>query len=294
MNVTQFGVLSWNWCVWTANRDHDKVALMDRLHWSVALLQETATEALARIALQFPEAEIASGRDLTNGLYGTDPAYGASVVTRNGARILDSGLVPFDGTSSGWRPDSEPMPESMVWAHIQLVDRTELLAVAAHAPHSAGSGDDQSRRVQRKVRTYKALEQWLRDQSLPVVVGIDGNCWIDGGVDDLFGEPSVPRGPQEEVNRFFYDGPERHGVRDVYRDWLFEDRARLQAVQQRRPNGPLAVTYVRGTTRKVADRFDAILASPDVKVRSVEHSYEDAVSAGSDHSYVCATLEVDR
>ena len=58
--------------------------------------------------------------------------------------------------------------------------------------------------------------------------------------------------------------------------------------------GPLAVTFVRGTIRKVADRFDAIMASTRLNVHHVEHNYEDAVSAGSDHSYVLATLELDR
>ena len=69
---------------------------------------------------------------------------------------------------------------------------------------------------------------------------------------------------------------------------------RLEAVQRRRPAGPLAVTFVRGTIRKVADRFDAIMASTRLNVHHVEHNYEDAVSAGSDHSYVLATLELDR
>ena len=69
---------------------------------------------------------------------------------------------------------------------------------------------------------------------------------------------------------------------------------RLEAVQRRRPAGPLAVTFVRGTIRKVADRFDAIMASTRLNVHHVEHNYEDAVSAGSDHSYVLATLQLDR
>jgi hypothetical protein len=50
------------------------------------------------------------------------------------------------------------------------------------------------------------------------------------------------------------------------------------------------VTFVRGTTRKVADRFDAIMAATTFAVQQVEHSYEDSVSAGSDHSYVLAQL----
>ena len=51
------------------------------------------------------------------------------------------------------------------------------------------------------------------------------------------------------------------------------------------------MTFVRGTTRKVADRFDAIMASPALAVQQVDHSYEDSVSAGSDHSYVLAQFD---
>jgi len=294
VSSSEFGLVSWNWCVWTANRDPEKLALLDRLDWSVAALQETSTESLERIALRFPDVDIASGCDLSNQLHGLTPQYGSSIVTRNGARIIDSGLVPADNARGGWVPGSEPMPESMVWSRVRLADGTDLVAVAAHAPHSAGSGDDGTRRVERKVRTYRALEQWLRRAPHPVVVGIDGNCWIDGSVDDLYGAPVVPAGPQEAVNRFFHDGPSRHGVRDVYREWLFEDPDRLEAVERRRPNGPLAVTFVRGASRKVADRFDAVMASTDVRVRHVDHSYDDAVSAGSDHSYVHATLDFEQ
>ena len=60
MSSAPFGVLSWNWCVWTANRDAAKLALLDRLDWSVAALQETAPESLQRITEYFPAADIAS------------------------------------------------------------------------------------------------------------------------------------------------------------------------------------------------------------------------------------------
>ena len=45
-----FGALSWNWCVWTTNRDDSKVELLGRLDWSIAILQEMAPESLDRIA----------------------------------------------------------------------------------------------------------------------------------------------------------------------------------------------------------------------------------------------------
>jgi len=294
MSGAPFGMLSWNWCVWTPNRDATKVALLDRLDWSVAALQETASESLQRIAEHFPAADVASGCDLATKKYGSDASYGCSIITRNGARIADAGLVPLDHTTPGRLPGSEPLPESVLWARVRLSDSTEVVAVSAHPSHAAGKGEDRERRIERKLRTYRALERWLHDQTDPVVIGLDGNSWIDGGVDDLFGTPTTRPDPQQEIGRFFHDGPNRHGLRDVYRDWLTQDPTRLAAVRRRRPAGPLAVTFVRGTARKVADRFDAVMATPRLHVHHVEHSYEDAVSSGSDHSYVLATLQLDR
>ena len=174
-----------------------------------------------------------------------------------------------------------------------MPDGSVIEVVAAHPPHSAGKGEDRAMRIERKLRTYAALERWVKGRN-NVVVGIDGNAWIDTACDKRFSTrptPVPPDGPQLAVSKFFYDGPERHGLQDVYREWLHQDSARIDAIRSRRPLGPLAVTFVRGTTHKVADRFDAIMASPAFAVQQVEHSYEASVSAGSDHSYVLAQLE---
>lgn len=126
MSGAPFGMLSWNWCVWTPNRDATKVALLDRLDWSVAALQETASESLQRIAEHFPAADVASGCDLATKKYGSDASYGCSIITRNGARIADAGLVPLDHTTPGRLPGSEPLPESVLWARVRLSDSTEV------------------------------------------------------------------------------------------------------------------------------------------------------------------------
>ena len=76
MRTGRFGMLSWNWCVWTANRDHDKLALLGRLDWSIAALQETAPESLQRIAEHFSGADVASGCDLAAKEHGFDASYG--------------------------------------------------------------------------------------------------------------------------------------------------------------------------------------------------------------------------
>jgi len=47
-----------------------------------------------------------------------------------------------------------------------------------------------------------------------------------------------------------------------------------------------------GGNRPVADRFDAFMVSRSARIESIEHNYEDAVAAGSDHAYVCAELSI--
>ena len=303
-----FGVISWNFCVWTNSRNEQKVKFLDSLDWSIALLQEVSPGAIEAIQSGIPGVSVVSGvellRDQTSNPMPEAPAtrvrdFGCAILARNGAKILESGLIPSAELDPDSKSDltrfgdaSRPLVESLVWAQVKLADGTVIEVVAAHPPHSAGKGEDKAMRIERKLRTYAALERWVKSRT-NVVVGIDGNAWIDTACDDRFASrPSSvpPDDPQLAVSKFFYDGPKRHGLQDVYRQWLHQDPARLDAIRSRRPNGPHAVTFVRGTTRKVADRFDAIMASEAFTVQQVEHSYEDSVSAGSDHSYVLARL----
>jgi endonuclease/exonuclease/phosphatase family metal-dependent hydrolase len=39
--------------------------------------------------------------------------------------------------------------------------------------------------------------------------------------------------------------------------------------------------------------MDRVYISDDFAVRAVEHGYADALSAGSDHAFVCAEMEFD-
>jgi hypothetical protein len=304
-----FGVVSWNFCVWTNSRNAQKVEFLSDLDWSIALLQEVSPEAVEAIRSGVAGVTVVSGVDLLRAQ--ADPAqqkepaprvrnFGCAILARNGAKVVESGLIP----SAELDPDSKadltkfgdaslPLVESLLWAQVELPDGTVIEAVAAHPPHSAGKGEDRAMRIERKLRTYAALERWVKNRP-KVVVGIDGNAWIDTACMDPFDLPAIPNtkdDPQQAVSEFFYDGPERHGLQDVYRDWLHQDPARIDAIRSRRPLGPLAVTFVRGTTRKVADRFDVIMASPTLAVQQVDHSYEDSVSAGSDHSYVIAQFD---
>jgi hypothetical protein len=94
------------------------------------------------------------------------------------------------------------------------------------------------------------------------------------------------------LHRLF--GPDAaHNLRDVYLDWLAhhpEERAFLAMI---RPEGPPAVSFIRGTPPKVPCRYDAIYASPEFAVLDVRYVYDDAIRAGSDHGLVWARLHLD-
>lgn len=295
----RFGAITWNMCVWTEKRNHLKFALLDRLDWHIATLQEVSPSTLAALRERVDGDVVgASGFDADPDSGADVVDYGCAIATRQGATIIDSGLVPIDDSEDGpWIEGSTPHHGTLVWARVRLPDDTELDVVSAHPAHAYGKGDDRRRRVERKLRAYAALERWMAHRDLSIV-GMDANAWIDGARRDqlfnsTFTETDRDRGDEQRgINLFFQDSVNRHGHHDAYRLWLEADPSRLTAVRQHRPEGPLAVTFVRGSHRKVADRFDAILATPSIRVLNVAHAYDDSVAAGSDHSYVHATVEV--
>lgn len=295
----KFGAVTWNMCVWTENRNHLKFRLLDRLDWHIATLQEVSLTTLTALRERFDDGNVVGAHDFDIDVNSDADVvdYGCVIATRRGATILESGLVPTDDSANGpWLGQSTPHHGTLVWARVRLPDDTELDVVSAHPAHAYGRGVDRRRRVHRKLRAYVALERWITQRD-PSIVGMDANAWIDGGRGHQLFNPSFTEtdsdraDDQRDINLFFQDSWNRHGHHDVYRAWLEADPSRLDAVRDQRPEGPLAVTFVRGTTRKVADRFDALLASPSIRVHDVAHAYDNSVAAGSDHSYVLATLE---
>jgi hypothetical protein len=63
----------------------------------------------------------------------------------------------------------------------------------------------------------------------------------------------------------------------------------MASVLAERPKGPLAVTHIR---RGIECRYDAIYVSPEFEVLEVEHLWDEAREAGSDHAAVRAVLAV--
>lgn len=289
--MTDLRVLTWNVNLFTAGRIDDKAALLARLDWDVALLQEVEQPSFQRLVERFPEASAAYGCAVAP--TGKRP-NGAVVLARSGWTIETSGVVPWDGTWDVEGPeDARPQSDRAVWAVLRCGDQRVTVA-SFHAPNAARRNEDERRwAVCRKLRAYAALDAWLRSVDGPVVVGMDANAWVDSAADCFADPPTWDQlDDQAAIMRFLLDGDAEHGLRDGYRAWLRARPDELERLRVERPNGPLAVTYVRGGNRPVADRFDVLMASRQVEVLDVVHRYEDALVAGSDHAIVQATLTV--
>src|SRR5258705_9970727 len=68
----------------------------------------------------------------------------------------------------------------------------------------------------------------------------------------------------------------------------------LEAAQRQalRPQGPLALSHIRGKGALVPIpcRYDFIYITPDFSVSQIHYLYDEAISAGSDHAMVMSDL----
>jgi len=318
--MTTLRFMSWNWNCFSDGRNHRKLDLIRRKAPHVVALQEIDSPAFEAIdALRKDWALV------------VPPLWDHPTASRDpkGQRLPSTALmirrelsfVPAVGPAfDAWesapsraglgfgagdeRPMTMPEPRSILGAYVRVGGR-DVLVVSAHPPHAAGRGDDRIARILRKRRTYEVLRQYVRGTT--AVVGMDANAWIDPEPeDDSFGgalQPlaartrDLPELDQTDIGLFlengFVDGEaDEAEPRDALRIWLEADEERRKQILQRRPFGPWAITYNRSSNFARPDRRDLVMVSKDVKVLEVEHSYEDSLAAGSDHSYVLCDLEI--
>lgn len=138
-----------------------------------------------------------------------------------------------------------------------------------------------------KPETFKKLAKWLKNRKSSVILGIDANAPKSDRVDILENEWWWKDEPV-----FLGANPE-HGLLDVYRVYLEQNPEKLVEIEKIRPEGPLAISHIRGNWRKkTPSRYDFIYATPDFRVRNVNYFYDEAIEAGSDHALVLAELEL--
>ncbi len=168
-------------------------------------------------------------------------------------------------------------PERTLLATVKAAD-SPLIVCSFHTPPGASWGEV-------KPRTLKAIARWLSLQPTPLIFGIDANC------------PKTDH-PDISQNEWWWDdeplllgGSPLHQLRDVFRVHLENSPAELARTIAARPNGPLAVSYIRGNRRRMTEcRYDFIYATPDLAVEKVRYVFDDMVKAVSDHALVIADL----
>lgn len=306
--------MSWNWNCFSDGQNERKLALIGRLRPHVVALQE-----IDRAAWRFLEKSAAgwsihmpSGWD-TDG-WAVDgrsqPLPSTALLVRSGIAVSPIEPPPL----SAWRNptglwsrefaakfggDDTEHPEHRAFMGAQVaIGGAVVTVVSAHPPHAAADGPEQeARRILRKRRTYEVLRQWVAGKS-PLVLGMDANAWIDSGLEPLSEGPQHdPNNAQFDIglflnNTFIAGHEDPSSPRDAFRVWLAANPDVSEEIAARRPFGPWAMTYIRSTQYARADRRDLVMISDGVRVTHVDHSYEDSVAAGSDHSYVLCDLEV--
>jgi hypothetical protein len=131
---------------------------------------------------------------------------------------------------------------------------------------------------------YRAVVTAIGATAGPLVVGLDSNHWsLSTNLDLVDHDANSPRAVENQ----FFSGHPQHRLRDALNVYLREEPRCIRKLINRRPNGPLEVTYKRGDT---LDRFDYIMVSDDFHVDEISHDFEGAREPGSDHGLVSAVL----
>ena len=281
--MTTIRFATWNLNCFTNERTRRKIDLLLRHDWDVAMLQEVAPSEFEAF-LHRPDWSV----------FRSEPRVD---LERPGRQPRTAILLRSHVTNGVVRELDFPQPNAGCWSvephSITAVDCTigevSITAISAHPPHAADRDSERRRkRIARKVGTYGVLDRFLATHP-NAVLGLDANAWVDG---DPFLENAVDRDEEQEFVMRFLRSETEHSHRDALRAWLDDHPEALAEIRDRRPAGPLALTYVRGGNRPTGDRFDLFMVPLRSQVLEIEHNYEDAVAAGSDHALVTMTLEL--
>ena len=188
-----------------------------------------------------------------------------------GCVVAGRGDVELQGGDVLWRL---PLPERSAIARVRW-DGSELDAISYHS--LTGSGFKAGKGV-----AYRTLLETLAGRERPMLLGLDANT------------PRVDH-PDEVRSEFWWPaheplvlgpaGARKHDLSDAYRLWLAANPGALAAIEAERPDGPLAVTHLRGA-KNAPCRYDQVWVSPEWTVESADHRTEASFEAGSDHALV--------
>jgi exonuclease III len=199
--------------------------------------------------------------------------HGAAILARKGFRLSEPELIPG-------------LPKSERALAVKLDGYPSPITIVSwHAPNAAGE------RIGPKMQAYEAITDWLEERTGLIILGFDGNHWnlnVDLAPPDSAGESN-----EWYQESSFFSATPRHRLQDALLAYYRRDVKAYNEALVFRPNGPLAVSYQRGSSRNpVLDRFDYVFVSPEIDVDLCYYDSERGLSARSDHGIVIADLTI--
>jgi len=266
-------IISWNLRYSSKQSSFSRVDALRKLDWDLIALQEVSRNAWK----VFVESGIFDEGYFPLESFGLRPpdyrVHGAAIIARNGYKISNPQLIP-----------NIPKVERAIAARV-MNDGKEFTLVSWHAPNASSEG------VAVKMKGYQGITNYIGGLDGPIILGFDGNHWNKRIELD-------PPDPTSEDDAFFtenvfYSNQPPHTLKDTYLTHLRNNKDQYQAIIQQRPDGPLAVSYVRKGISKtpIEDRFDYIFATCDFIVNECKYLYDEGVASGSDHAIVLADLD---
>jgi len=138
---------------------------------------------------------------------------------------------------------------------------------------------------------YQGIVDWLGTVSGPIVLGFDGNHWNRSLA--LESEHVPDSKGRWLLEKQFFGSNKLHRLREALLDHFRLHQHEYEEIKKRRPQGPLAVSYVRGSgVNPIEDRFDYVFVSDEIVVTECSYDYQGARAAGSDHAIVTAESHV--
>ena len=108
-----------------------------------------------------------------------------------------------------------------------------------------------------------------------MILGFDSNHW-NRNISLLLPDPDPIDSAWYPENSFFSSKPD-HQLTDALVEYLKKDTEAYESALRERPEGPLAVSFIRGSSKRpIEDRFDYIFVSPEFEVQSCAYDYAGA------------------
>lgn len=281
-------VATWNLNCFTPSRREQKRKLLELEAWDVALLQEVDPTTF-ELLVDHEEFSGVSAIDQAGRWWG-GRSHGAAILVRDSVTIRSCDVLPVEGidasSSDKW---DVALRCRALWARAST-PLGDMTFASAHMSNAAGDGEVRVARTANKMRHYRSLSSLVSSAPRPLVIGMDVNSWPDQ-VDPW---PVDPTDPFVDEHRFVVPRAD-HGLRDALVEHLVNNKpeilARGRSLGAEGLDGALDVTYQRsGSNRPQVNRMDRIYVSDEFTVTDVRSLYADALTVGSDHALVIATL----